>query len=75
MKNNYCYLITGASKGIGRSFLELLVKKKLFAIVLVRNAKEVSNFKNNSNIKIFQGDITDDKIIIKIFDYIKKKKN
>lgn len=74
MKNNYCYLITGASKGIGRSFLELLVKKKLFAIVLVRNAKEVSNFKNNSNIKIFQGDITDDKIIIKIFDYIKKKK-
>lgn len=74
MENNYYYLITGASKGIGRSFLELLAEKKLFAIVLVRNAKELSTYKKNQNIKIFQGDITDDKIVSKIFDYIKKKK-
>ena len=74
MNNNYYYLITGASKGIGRSFLELLVKKNLFAIVLVRNAKELSHIKNNPKIKIFQGDVTDDQILNKIFDYIKKNK-
>ena len=74
MKNNYYYLITGASKGIGRSFLELLVEKKLFAIVLVRNVKELSAYKNNPNIKVFQGDVTDEQIINKIFEYIKKKK-
>ena len=74
MKNNYHYLLTGASKGIGRSFLELLVKKRQLVIVLVRNANELSFLKNNKNITIFEGDVTNDKTLINIFKYIKKKK-
>ncbi len=74
MKSEFQFLLTGASKGIGRSILDLLLKKKLPVIVLVRNPKDLLKYKNNKNIKIFKCDVTDKKTLDKIFSYIKKQK-
>ena len=44
------YLLTGASKGIGKAFLELLIKNDCFVLVLVRNKKDMIQYKNNKRI-------------------------
>ena len=72
--SDYCFLLTGASKGIGKSVLDLLIKKNSKIIVLVRNSKTLSKYKNYKNLKIFQGDVTDKKILNKIFEFAKNKK-
>ena len=68
------YFITGASKGIGKAFLELLIKNGCFVLVLVRNKKDMMQYKNNKNVIIFEGDICNNNIIKKVFDYVDKKK-
>jgi NAD(P)-dependent dehydrogenase (short-subunit alcohol dehydrogenase family) len=68
------YFITGASKGIGKAFLELLIKNGCFALVLVRNKKDMIQYKNNKNVIIFEGDVCNNNIIKKVFDYVDKKK-
>ena len=68
------YFLTGASKGIGKSFLDLLIKNNCFVIVLVRNKKDMLKYKNNKKVIIFEGDVCNNQIIQKIFDYAKKKK-
>ena len=66
------YFITGASKGIGKAFLELLIKNGCFVLVLVRNKKDMMQYKNNKNVIIFEGDICNNNIIKKVFDYVDK---
>ena len=74
MESKFQYLLTGASKGIGKSVLDLLVKKKLPVIVLVRKSKDLLKYKNNKNIKIFNCDVTNKKNLVEVFAYIKKEK-
>ena len=68
------YLLTGASKGIGKSFLELLIKNDCFVLALVRNRQDLKQYKNNKKITIFEGDVCKDHVIKKIFDYASKNK-
>ena len=73
-KNNDYFLLTGASKGIGKATLDLLIKKKEKVIVIVRNKKEMDDYKKNHDIIIFQGDVCNNKTIKKIFQFINKNK-
>lgn len=70
-KNNY-FLLTGASKGIGKATLDLLLKKRENVIVLVRDKNELDYCKSEKNIKVFQCDVTNKKKINDIFEYVKK---
>ena len=72
--SDFCYLLTGASKGIGKAVLDLLIKKNSKVIVLVRNSKTLSSYRNYKNLKIFQGDVRDKQILKKIFLFAKNKK-
>ena len=72
--SDFCYLLTGASKGIGKAILDLLIKKNSKVIVLVRNSKTLSSYRNYKNLKIFQGDVRDKKVLKKIFLFAKNKK-
>lgn len=73
-KSNNYFLLTGASKGIGRATLDLLIENKEKAIIIVRNKKEMIGYEKNHNIIIFQGDICNEHTIKKIFQFIKKNK-
>lgn len=73
-ENNNYFLITGASKGIGKSCLELLLKNNCKVIAIARNKKNLTKLIKNKNIILFEGDVTDNKLIKKIFTFIKKKK-
>lgn len=68
MKNNSnCVLVTGAGKGIGYATVKYLLEKKYFVFALVKNSKDNNNFKPNKNLKIFNGDVQNLKLIKKIF--------
>ncbi len=73
-KSDKYFFLTGASKGIGRSFLDLLIKHQCFVIILVKNKKEMTEYFDNKKIIIFEGDVCDDKIITRIFSYVIKNK-
>lgn len=73
-KNNDYFLLTGASKGIGRATLDLLLEKKEKVIVLVRKKKEIDSYKKNRDIIIFQGDVCNKQIIKKIFQFVNTNK-
>ena len=47
--NNEYFLLTGASKGIGKSTLDFLLKKKKKVIVLVRKKKYITQYINIKN--------------------------
>lgn len=59
--------ITGAGKGIGRTLTESLLSKGAYIYALTRSKYTMQDFKKNNNIKIFYGDVSNIKLIKKIF--------
>tara|TARA_Y100000389_G_C17308786_1_gene436863 strand:+ start:116 stop:862 length:747 start_codon:yes stop_codon:yes gene_type:complete len=70
---NKIVLLTGAGKGIGRQILDLLIKEKVTVYAVTRSSKDLKNVKTNLNVHLFYGDITNQKLINKIF--LKSKNN
>lgn len=71
MKN---VLVTGAGKGIGFETTIALMKKGYFVFALIRDNKDNKKFKNLTNLKIFNGDANNHKLIEKIIKYANNKK-
>lgn len=62
-------LITGAGKGIGFSTLKEAISEGAFVFAVVRSSKDSKKFKGIKNLKIFYGDVSNKKLISKIFKY------
>ena len=72
---NKVVFITGAGKGIGRTLVESLLSKGVHVYALTKSKNSMTDLKNNNNIKIFYGDVSNVKLIKKIFQTsIKDKK-
>jgi len=67
--------LTGAGKGIGKEILNLLIKEKVIVYAITRNKKDFKWIKKNKYVFLFEGDITNQKLIDEIFDYSKKRKH
>lgn len=67
--------LTGAGKGIGKEILNLLIKEKVIVYAITRNKNDFKWIKKNKYVYLFEGDITDQKLIDEIFDYSKKRKH
>ena len=67
--------LTGAGKGIGKEILNLLIKEKVIVYAITRNKKDFKWIKKNKYVFLFEGDVTDQKLIDEIFDYSKKRKH
>ena len=65
--------LTGAGKGIGKEILNLLIKEKVIVYAITRNKRDFKWIKKNKYIFLFEGDVTDQKLIDEIFDYSKKR--
>ena len=59
--------ITGAGKGIGRALTDSLLSKGAYVYVLTRSKNTMKDLLKNKNIKIFYGDVSNVKLIKKIF--------
>ena len=67
-------LITGAGKGIGESCLKNFIEQGGFVFALVRDKKDNKKFKHLKNLRIYNGDVKNKKLILKILDDSKKIK-
>ena len=67
-------LITGAGKGIGESCIHNLISNGAFVYALLRNRNDNKKFQGLKNLKIFNGNVKNKKLISKIFLYSKKNK-
>lgn len=59
-------LITGAGKGIGETSVYTLLEEGAFVFALIKNKKDNYKFKNLKNLKIYNGDVQNFKLIEKI---------
>ena len=73
-QKNKNILITGAGKGIGESCVYSSIKNGGFVYALIKNKKDNYKFKKIPNLKIFNGDVRNEKLITKIFRESKKNK-
>ena len=69
LENRKVVLITGTSKGIGRYLAEYYVERGFFVIGCSRNSINFSN----KLYKHFEIDITEEKNILKLFNFIRKE--
>lgn len=70
MLNNFSkkvVFITGAGKGIGRSLTESLLSRGAYVYVLTKSKNTMKDLHNNKNLKVFYGDVSNIKLIEKIF--------
>lgn len=67
-------LITGAGKGLGESCVHSFSKNGGFVIALIKNKKDNDKFRNIQNLRIYNGDVRNKKLITKIFVESKKNK-
>jgi NAD(P)-dependent dehydrogenase (short-subunit alcohol dehydrogenase family) len=67
MFKNKIVFVTGAGKGIGKSLISSLLDQGSYIYALTKTKNSLNKFKNNKNIKIFYGDVSDIKLIKKIF--------
>tara|TARA_B100001123_G_C15283720_1_gene1014892 strand:- start:1425 stop:2162 length:738 start_codon:yes stop_codon:yes gene_type:complete len=68
-------LITGGGKGIGFSSITEAIKEGAYVYAIVKSKKDLQKFKKLKKIKVFLGDVTNTKLIDKVFDFsIKEKK-
>jgi 3-oxoacyl-[acyl-carrier protein] reductase len=69
---NKTILVTGVGKGIGKEILLNALKNGAFVYGITRSKRDLTYYKNIKNTKIFYGDVTKNKDIIKIFKHAKK---
>jgi|TARA_B100001057_G_C22673803_1_gene881011 NAD(P)-dependent dehydrogenase (short-subunit alcohol dehydrogenase family) len=67
-------LITGAGKGIGESCVSNCIQNGGYVFALIKSNKDNKKFSKNKKIKIYNGDVRNKKLILKIFDDSKKIK-
>ena len=68
-------LITGVGKGLGEEFLKFFLSKGFYVYGITRSGEDLKKFKLLKNCKIYKGDVSNEKIIKKIFkESIKEKK-
>ena len=68
-------LITGAGKGIGLATVEQAVKEGAFVYAITRSKQDIKNLNKIKNLKTYYGDVSNLKLINKIFtDSIRKKR-
>ncbi len=72
---NKVVLLTGAGKGIGKEILSLLIKEKIIVYAITRDLNDFKKIKKSKYVFLFSGDVTDDKLIEKIFSVSKKNKH
>lgn len=70
---NKSILITGGGKGIGETTVKFLSKQGINVFTLIKDKKDNKKFKNYKNIKIFNGNVNNEKLIRKIFKESRKK--
>jgi len=68
-------LLTGAGKGIGKEILNLLLKEKVIIYAITRDKKDFKWIKEKKNLYLFEGDITNQNTINKLFKNVKKNKH
>ena len=66
--------VTGAGKGIGRALIDSLLSKNVYVFALTKSRQDLKDVKNKSNIKIFYGDVSNAKLIKRIFKLFEKNK-
>lgn len=72
MLDNKNIFITGAGKGIGESCVNNFIQNGGFVYALVKDKKDNKKFKGQKNIKIYNGNVKNKKLIRKIFNDSKK---
>ena len=65
-------LITGAGKGIGLHTLKEAISEGAFVFAVVRSRNDSKKFKGIKNLKVYYGDVSNKKLISKIFKYSNK---
>ena len=70
---NKSILITGGGKGIGETTVKFLSNQGINVFTLIKDKKDNKKFKNYKNIKIFNGNVNNEKLIRKIFKESRKK--
>ena len=67
-------LITGAGKGIGESTVKKIIEKEGYAYIIIKNKKDNKKFSKSKNIKIYNGNVNNKKLIQRIFKDSKRNK-
>lgn len=70
--DNKNIFITGAGKGIGESCVNNFIQKGGFVYALIKDKKDNKKFKGLKNIKIYNGNVKNKKLVKKIFNDSKK---
>ena len=60
-------LVTGAGKGIGESTVKKVIEKGGYAYVIIKNKKDNKKFFKFKNLKIYNGNVNNKKLIQRIF--------
>ena len=60
-------LITGAGKGIGESTVKKIIENDGYAYIIIKNKKDNKKFSEFKNIKIYNGNVNNKKLIQRIF--------
>ena len=63
---NKSIFITGGGKGIGESTAKFLSKQGINVFTLIKDKKDNKKFKNYKNIKIFNGNVNNEKLYNKV---------
>ena len=74
MLKNKSIIVTGVGKGLGFDILSKIIDEEGFVYGITRSKSDLKKFKNFKNCKIFVGDVSDPKILIKVINQSKKDK-
>jgi len=67
-------LVTGCGKGIGKETVFSLVKEGAYVIAIIKLKQDNKHFKGIKNMKIYNGDVQNKKLINKIYQDAKKRR-
>ncbi len=67
-------LITGAGKGIGEQLVQSAIKNGAFVYAVIKDKRDNRKFKNNKNLKIYNGNVKNINLFKKIFKDSEKEK-
>ena len=71
---NKAILVTGGGKGIGKSIVVSLLNEGAYVYTIIKSKKDNKNFKKNTNLKIYNGSVVNEKLVKTIFKDSKKDK-